>query len=164
MDKKYSILMVCTGNICRSPTAEIVLQDTLNQNGWENLVHVDSAGTYSGHCGDAPDTRSQIHATRRGYDMSHLKARGVTTYDIDEFDLILGMEETHVKSLKQLAKDDEQKQKIQKYLNFSEKFKGHNMSDPYYGGDQGFENVLDQIEDATKGIIQHLRDIGVIPS
>lgn len=155
--------MVCTGNICRSPTAEAVLQKTLDNNGWSDFVHLDSAGTHRWNIGDAPDPRSQHHASLRGYTMNHLCARQVTVYDLDEFDLLLGMEQEHVNALHRLADTPQQQAKIKLYLDFSAQFNGQNMADPYYGGERGFETVLDQIEDATPGIIRFLQEQKIIP-
>lgn len=147
------VLMVCTGNICRSPTADGVLRHLVAELSLNGRIEVDSAGTQSYHVGEAPDRRSQKHALRRGYDLSTLRARQVHANDFAEFDLILAMDKSHLSYLKQHCPVEHQA-KIQLFLAFSIKFNEQEVPDPYYGGEQGFEHVLDLIEDACQGVLQ----------
>lgn len=147
------VLMICTGNICRSPTADGVLRHLVAEQRLGGRIEVDSAGTQSYHIGEAPDRRSQKHALRRGYDLSDLRARQVNSHDYAEYDLILAMDKSHFSYLKQHCPAEYQS-KIQLFLAFSSKFSEQEVPDPYYGGDQGFEHVLDLIEDACQGVLQ----------
>ena len=147
------VLMVCTGNICRSPTADGVLRHLIAQHRLEVRMEVDSAGTQSYHVGEAPDRRSQKHAIRRGYDLSKLRARQVKDTDYAEYDLILAMDRSHLNYLNQHC-PAEFKEKIKLFLSFATQSTEQEVPDPYYGGDQGFEHVLDLIEDACQGILQ----------
>lgn len=151
-----SILLVCMGNICRSPTAEGVLRDKLAAAGLLDRVRLDSAGTHDYHVGKAPDQRAQEAAGRRGYDLSMLRARQVSHRDCKEFDLILAMDEDNYRNLLRDC-PDEQRHKVRLFLSFSRQYANQEVPDPYYGGSQGFERVLDMVEDAAQGIIDSLR-------
>ena len=147
------ILMVCTGNICRSPTADGVLRHMLAEYRLNDRIEVDSAGTQSYHVGEAPDRRSQKHALQRGYDLSNLRARQVIAADYAEYDLILAMDRSHLSYLKQYCPIEYQA-KLKLFLSFASQTTEQDVPDPYYGGDQGFEYVLDLIEDACQGVVQ----------
>ncbi|MBM5570669.1 MULTISPECIES: low molecular weight protein-tyrosine-phosphatase [Deefgea] len=147
------VLMVCTGNICRSPTADGVLRHLIAQHRLEGRIEVDSAGTQSYHVGEAPDRRSQKHAKQRGYDLSKLRARQVQQADYAEYDLILAMDRSHLNYLTQHCPAAYQ-QKIKLFLSFASQTTEQEVPDPYYGGEQGFEYVLDLVEDACQGILQ----------
>jgi len=147
------VLMVCTGNICRSPTADGVLRHLIAQHRLEGRIEVDSAGTQSYHVGEAPDRRSQKHAKQRGYDLSKLRARQVQQADYVEYDLILAMDRSHLNYLTQYCPAAYQ-QKIKLFLSFASQTTEQEVPDPYYGGEQGFEYVLDLVEDACQGILQ----------
>jgi protein-tyrosine phosphatase len=154
--KNYSILMVCTGNICRSPTAEGVLRHKAKQAGLADRVHIDSAGTHDYHVGSPPDERSSHHASLRGYDLSELRARQVHRLDFERFDLILAMDRGHL----QLLQDDcpaEQLHKLRLFMEFAPAGMAAEVADPYYGGKNGFETVLDHIEAACDGLVRHVR-------
>lgn len=147
-----SILFVCLGNICRSPTAEGVFAQKAASAGFE--VKVDSAGTAGYHDGAAPDKRSQDVAVARGYNLAKLKCRKVSEQDFIDFDYIFGMDEANVKDLKRKCPAEHQA-KIQLFLthasaDFDE------VPDPYYGGKRAFELVLDLIEDASDGLLKTL--------
>jgi protein-tyrosine phosphatase len=150
------VLFVCTGNICRSPTAEGVLRKLAADAGLAHRIVVDSAGTHGYHVGEAPDARSQTHARRRGYDLSKLRARRFTREDFDAFDLILAMDREHHAVLARLAPSSAG-QKLRMMREFARRLGGDEVPDPYYGGPDGFELVLDLIEDAAEGLLDHLR-------
>ena len=150
---KHAVLFVCTGNICRSPTADGVLRHLVAEQRLGGRIEVDSAGTQSYHIGDAPDRRSQKHASRRGYDLSSLRARQVNINDYAEYDLILAMDKSHLNYLMQYCPAEYQS-KVKLFLSFASQSTEQEVPDPYYGGEQGFEHVLDLIEDACQGIVQ----------
>jgi protein-tyrosine phosphatase len=152
----YSILFVCTGNICRSPTAHGVLLHQLQANGLAARVQVDSAGTHGYHQGDPPDERSQAHAARRGYDLSGLRARVLVAEDFTRHDLILAMDGGHLDILRQRCPPALQ-HKLQRFTVWCQTHQAHGVPDPYYGGAQGFEHALDLIEDGCAGLLEHLR-------
>lgn len=151
---KIRILMVCTGNICRSPTAEGVFRKMAEDAGLGGIVETDSAGTHGYHVGDPPDARSQKAAKKRGYDLSDQRARRVRDNDFDDFDLILAMDGGHHAALSASAPGHAQ-DRIRLFLEFSEAHSG-NVPDPYYGSGDGFELVLDMVEDASRGLIGHI--------
>ncbi len=149
------ILMVCTGNICRSPTAEGVLRAALERAGLEGRCEVDSAGTHDYHVGDPPDRRAVAHARRRGYDLSSLRARQVADSDFEAFDLILAMDAGHLAQLAARGPDG-QRHQLRMFLEFAGG-RGADVPDPYYGGADGFERVLDMAEAAAQGLLDHVR-------
>lgn len=149
-----NVLFICMGNICRSPTAHGIFQQKVTERGLSDKISVDSAGTHAYHIGEAPDRRSQATAVEHGYDLSKQRARQVTVYDFDEYDYIIGMDNTNQYNLSRLA-TDEQQDKVHLMMSFAQ---GHNeteVPDPYYGED-GFRNVLDMIEVASEGLLQHI--------
>lgn len=150
------VLFVCLGNICRSPTAHGVLQQKLAERGWQYQVEVDSAGTAAWHAGKAPDSRSTVAAARRGYDLSTLRARQVTTADLDYFDYVLAMDDNNLHNLQQLAGSGSRTQPQLFLQQFARRFQVREVPDPYYGGDAGFEQVLDLIEDACDGLLDDI--------
>ncbi|MCZ8253359.1 MAG: low molecular weight phosphotyrosine protein phosphatase [Hylemonella sp.] len=152
----YAVLFVCTGNICRSPTAHGVLAQQLERTGLAARVQVDSAGTHGYHRGDPPDERSQEHAARRGYDLSTLRARQVTAEDFERYDLILAMDGGHLELLAERCPPAQQ-HKLQRFTAYCSRHTGRDVPDPYYGGAQGFEHVLDLVEDGCSGLLQHVR-------
>lgn len=153
---KIKVLMVCLGNICRSPTAQGVFQAELLKQNLSHLVGVDSAGTAAWHVGKAPDARSQAHAKRRGYDLSALSARQVQTQDFHEFDYILAMDQHNFDEL-QAIQPSGSRATLDLFLRFAPDAEKREVPDPYYGGDAGFEEVLDLVERASLGLINHLR-------
>ena len=157
------VLMVCTGNICRSPTADGVLRHLIAERQLAKRIAVDSAGTQSYHVGEAPDRRSTQHAKRRGYDLTPLRARQVNPADFVEFDLILAMDRSHLVYLNQHC-PAEYRYKIRLFLDFATRFTESEVPDPYYGGDQGFEHVLDLIEDACLGVMKEMLQLGKTPN
>ena len=152
---RHKVLFVCTGNICRSPTAEGVARALSAQRGVEHLYEFDSAGTHGNHVGKPPDPRAVAAAMRRGYDLAPLRARRVTEFDFVRFDYLLAMDSQHLEFL-QHACPPEHRKKLGLFLNFSESFDLDEVPDPYYGGAQGFEHVLDLVEDAAIQLILRL--------
>jgi len=142
------VLFVCTGNICRSPTAEAVLRKMSFD---EKIpLHVESCGTHDYHVGEPPDERAQQHAKGRGYDLSAQRARQVSEHDFEEFDLILAMDRGHLRILEGMC-PARLRSKLQLFL------PGADVPDPYYGGAEGFERVLDLVEAACRGLLQDAR-------
>lgn len=143
------VLMVCLGNICRSPTAEAVLRAKLEAAGLAQRVEVDSAGTGSWHLGDPPDPRSQRHAARRGYDLSALRARCIAEDDFHRFDLILAMDHNNLADLRRLAPEGGHGAELRLFAPIE-------VPDPYSGGAAGFERVLDLVETASDAWVEDL--------
>ncbi|MBU3697102.1 low molecular weight protein-tyrosine-phosphatase [Dechloromonas sp.] len=152
----YRVLLVCMGNICRSPTAEGVLRHFIKINGLGDKVEVDSAGTHGYHVGEAPDQRTQRAASARGYNLSQLRARKVARQDLDYFDLILAMDKTNLDNLQRMAMP-EQQDKIKLFMDFARNFDDDEVPDPYYGLGHGFDLVLDMVEDASQGLVEDIR-------
>ena len=150
-----SVLLVCTGNICRSPTADGVLRRLVSEAGLEGKVLVDSAGTHDYHVGEAPDARAQEHARRRGYDLSGLRARQIAEADFERFDLILAMDRGHLAILRRLA-PPEHREKLRLFMDFADGWDAAEVPDPYYGGDAGFAQVLDMVEAGSRGVLAAL--------
>ena len=143
------------GNICRSPTAEGVFKQKLSELGLLHEVYIDSAGTHNYHPGSAPDARTQHHALKRGYDLSKLRARAVKDTDFDDFDLLLTMDWDNRTLLEERC-PERHRHKIRGFTEFLQTTQASTIPDPYYGGDQGFEYVLDLIEEASDGLIKTL--------
>lgn len=143
------------GNICRSPTAEGVLRSKAAAASLASQVHIDSAGTHDYHVGSAPDARARKAALGRGYDLATLRGRQVSDQDFETFDYILAMDRDNLNNL--LRRCPEQyKHKVKLYLAFSRRFPNLNVPDPYYGGNKGFEQVLDMVEDAADGLLAEI--------
>jgi low molecular weight protein-tyrosine phosphatase len=151
-----SVLFVCTGNICRSPTAEGVFRKLVADAGLAKEIKTDSAGTHAYHVGEPPDQRAQVAARGRGYDLSGIRARRVGTDDFAAFDLILAMDRDHHEILSELA-PPASGHKIGMFLAYARHAKTLDVPDPYYGGPEGFALVLDLIEDAAQGLLASLR-------
>jgi protein-tyrosine phosphatase len=150
------ILFVCLGNICRSPTAEAVFRAVAKRDAPELMIEVDSAGTAGYHIGEPPDLRTRQAASRRGYDMSPLRARIVEPRDFEVFDLILAMDRENLNVLHHRA-PEHARERVRLFLDFAPNAVASEVPDPYYGGPNGFEEVLDLVEAATQGLLQHLR-------
>ena len=151
------VLFVCLGNICRSPTAEGVLRALAAREAPELPLEVDSAGTAGYHVGEPPDPRTQRAAARRGYDLTALRARVVEPADFERFDLILAMDEENLRVLRRRAPPHAH-ERLQLLLEFKSDAATRDVPDPYYGGPNGFEEVLDLVEGAARGLIAHLRE------
>ena len=148
MKAKVSVLVVCSGNICRSPTAEGVLRHRAAERGLADNVVVRSAGTHDYHVGERPDPRALKHAEKRGYDLSKQRAMLVNERHFHEFDYILAMDRGHLRQLREMAPEDG-KARIAMFLEASRRWKGEDVPDPYYGNAEGFERVLDMVEEAA---------------
>jgi protein-tyrosine phosphatase len=144
------------GNICRSPTAEGVFRHLVKHHGLDNKIHIDSAGTHAYHIGEPPDSRSQAAARKRNIDLSDQRARKVQREDFDEFDYVLAMDRNNHIELLAIC-PDQHRAKLRLFLEFAENANETEVPDPYYGGAQGFEHVLDLVEDASNGLIKTLR-------
>lgn len=150
------VLFVCLGNICRSPTAEAVMRGIAAREAPELDLIVDSAGTANYHPGSPPDWRSQAAARKRAYDLSVLRARQVRAQDFADFDLILAMDRANLQDLQARAPRDA-RARIELFLDYAPDQQVREVPDPYYGGSSGFEDVLDLIEAASRGLLRRLR-------
>ena len=154
-EQKHRILFVCMGNICRSPTAEGLLIEKVNAENASLKFEIDSCGTHDYHLGHPPDTRSQEAAAQRGIDLSGLRSRKIRSSDFEYYDLILVMDNLNRENLMYLCPDDH-KYKIKLMLDY---LPGHSLDevpDPYYGGERGFEEVLDILEEAIEALYEDL--------
>lgn len=153
---KEKILFVCLGNICRSPAAQAIMQKTIDEKGLHNQFELDSAGLYGGHAGDLPDPRMRSHAGKRGYTLEH-RSRKVKSTDFEDFDLIVAMDDSNYHQLKSLAPSLEDEAKIVRMVDFVKGFPYyHSVPDPYYEGSEGFELVLDMLEDGCRNLLEAL--------
>ena len=149
------ILFVCLGNICRSSTAEGVMLHLIKEAGLEKEFVIDSAGILSYHQGELPDSRMCAHAARRGYQLVH-RSRPVRIEDFYHFDLIIGMDDRNIDDLKDKAPSPEEWKKIHRMTEYCTRIPADHVPDPYYGGADGFEYVLDVLEDACAGLLTSL--------
>ncbi len=154
--QRVRVLFVCMGNICRSPMAEGVFRHHVGRAGLDGRIAIDSAGTHNYHVGDPPDPRAQQVAGRRGYDLSSQRGRQVSDVDFSEFDFLLAMDEVNLRVLKRLC-PPQHAHKLKLFMEFSAGTTLREVPDPYYGGNQGFERVLDMVEEASQGLLAHLR-------
>lgn len=154
-EQTYRVLMVCTGNICRSPTAHGVFEKMVADAKLQQRISVDSAGTHSYHVGEAPDVRSQKHARLRGYDLSTQRARQLTAQDFEDFDLVLMMDKANEAAARLIA-SPAQLQRMRRLTDYCQRFDDQEVPDPYYGGERGFEHVLDLVEDACQSLLQSI--------
>lgn len=153
---KMSVLFVCMGNICRSPTAEGVFRKVVSDAELDEDILVDSAGTHAYHVNEPPDRRAQAAAERRGFPLDDIRARRVSSEDFERFDYILAMDEGNLRILKEDA-PEHQRCKIRLFLEFASAMREMEVPDPYYGGADGFEQVLDLVEEASRGLLETLR-------
>lgn len=153
---KVRILFVCLGNICRSPAAEGVLRHLAEERGATDRLEIDSAGLYGGHAGDQPDRRMRVHAFQRGYSLIH-QSRKVRTSDFDDFDLIIAMDHSNYDRLKAMAPTLDDEKKVVRMIDFVKGFSRYDcVHDPYYEGAEGFELVLDLLEDGCVNLLDVL--------
>lgn len=150
------ILFVCLGNICRSCTAEEIMRAFVKKEGLEKEYVLDSAGLSSFHCGEKADSRMRAHAARRGYRITHL-SRPVTYSDFFDFDLIVGMDDSNVSKLRDMAPGLDEERKVVRMADYCTLVETDCVPDPYYGGDAGFEYVIDILEDACVGLLKQTR-------
>lgn len=153
--RRVAVLMVCTGNICRSPTAEFVLRRKVEEAGLQEQVRIASAGTHDYHVGAPADDRSAEHALLRGYDLSRHRARQVQPQDFERYDLILALDDGHLELLEEDCPASH-RNKLRRLMEFAPGHLPREVADPYYGGKEGFETVLDHIEAACDGLLREL--------
>jgi protein-tyrosine phosphatase len=156
-DKK-KILFVCMGNICRSPAAEGIAKKILGEKGLNKTIEIDSAGTLDYHTGELPDQRMIKHASKRGFNLDTVARQFNPKTDFDNFDYIVTMDDDNYSEIISLDKNNKYTNKIFKMVSFGKKIKVNKVPDPYYGGSQGFEFVLDVLEDSVAGLIQKVED------
>ena len=144
------------GNICRSPTAEGVFRHKVQQAGMSERVDIDSAGTHAYHVGEPPDSRAQKAASSRGFDLSAQRARRVQPTDMVEYDYVIAMDESNYQDLHSICPSGYE-DRIKLFLEFGQKFNEREVPDPYYGGKNGFEIVLDLVEDAAEGLLTDIQ-------
>ena len=154
---QIKVLFVCMGNICRSPTAEGVFTKLVQERGLAEKIIIDSAGTHAYHVGSSPDNRAQAAARKRGVELSSLRGRQITVNDFDEFDYIMVMDRSNLRDVLAL-RETGQESTVKLFLEYAEKASVEEVPDPYYGGDRGFEYVLDLIEDASAGLLKHITE------
>ena len=153
---KYSVLFICLGNICRSPAAQAVMQAMVDARGLTDRFFIDSAGLGSWHFGDLPDKRMRVHARPRGYELTH-RARTVLASDFEDFDLIVGMDAANIDDLHSRAMTLEQQDKVVMMGNYIRQYPNYDhVPDPYYEGSEGFELVLDLLEDACDNLLNSI--------
>jgi low molecular weight protein-tyrosine phosphatase len=149
------VLFVCTGNICRSPTAEAIFLKLVRDAGLEERIVADSAGTHGYHVGEPPDERTCRAAIRRGYDLSPLRARKFERSDFQAFDMVLAMDRDNHAHLVRLVQPGDG-HKLKMMMQYAKNFRESEVPDPYYGGSRGFELVLDMLEDASRGLLESI--------
>lgn len=154
--KSVSVLFCCMGNICRSPTAEGVFRRQVTAAGLANRIRIDSAGTHDYHIGHAPDLRSQAAAAARGYELGNMTARQITQQDFAGFDYILAMDRDNLTELSRVA-PRELGAKLELFMDYSTRRDASEVPDPYYGGPEAFEQVLDMAEDGCSGLLTAIK-------
>lgn len=154
--KRENILFVCLGNICRSPAAEGIFREMVHKKGVDNSFNIDSAGTYSGHNGELPDRRMREAASTRGLNLTH-RSRLITTDDFDNFDMIVVMDDNNYEKVCRIAPTKESIEKIYRMAQFSSDKQVTHIPDPYYMGREGFDMVLDILDDCCENLLKHLR-------
>jgi protein-tyrosine phosphatase len=150
------VLFVCSGNICRSPAAEAIFSKIVNDNGYVDSFEIDSAGIGGWYAGEPADIRMRKHARKRNYNLTSIARKFDPRTDFDQFDFIIGMDDENISDLRRMARNGEDKGKIFRMTDFRKMFNYHSVPDPYYGGEDGFELVLDLLEDAGLGLFQKL--------
>lgn len=158
-----SVLFCCLGNICRSPTAHGVFQSLVERRGLSDHIHIDSAGTGDWHIGKPPDQRSAAAAAGRGYALDHLRARQVSGKDFNDFDLVLAMDRENLRNLQALC-PPEFSGELALFLSYAPAAGVDEVPDPYYGGEDGFAQVLDLVEQAAEGLLAALIDRYDLPA
>lgn len=154
-EKRYKILFVCLGNICRSPAAEGIMKHIIDRKGLNDIIEADSAGTSGYHIGELPDQRMRRYGAIRGYNFDSLSRR-FESDDFEKFDLILTMDDNNYNSVIRLSPDVDSRKKVHKMVEFSKEFKYDHVPDPYYSGYDGFVLVLDLLEDACNGLMEYI--------
>jgi protein-tyrosine phosphatase len=156
---KKKILFICMGNICRSPAAEGVMRSMIEEKNLSESIHIDSAGTLDYHTGECADSRMVSHAAERGYDLTPHRARQFNPRkDFEEYDYIITMDNSNYSDIVKLDPKNKYRHKIHKITSFSKKYNEVEVPDPYYGGSQGFEFVLDLLEDSCRQLLEKIKD------
>ncbi|MGL4364779.1 MAG: low molecular weight protein-tyrosine-phosphatase [Bacteroidales bacterium] len=146
------ILFVCLGNICRSPMAEAIFEKMIHEQGVSEQFTLDSAGLHGYHEGERADSRMRQHAQKRGYEITH-RSRPVVMADFERFDLIIGMDDQNMQALQKLACSKTEAAKLRRMTDYCQDLRANEVPDPYYGGEEGFERVIDILEDACRGLL-----------
>lgn len=154
--KKLHVLFVCLGNICRSPTAHGIFRHLVAEAGLSDIIEIESAGTSGWHIGEPPDKRTRAAASARGYNLSDLQGRAFAAGDFDYYDYILAMDNDNLQAMTRLKPADYAGH-LGLFLDFSHQSRYREVPDPYYGGSQGFQTVLDLVEDGCAGLLEHIR-------
>lgn len=153
---KIKVLFVCMGNICRSPSAEGVFRKLVEDQQLTGVIEIDSAGTHAYHVGESPDPRAQSTALSREIDLSDLRARQFESKDFNDFDYVIAMDESNYRNMNDIDPGDG-KGKLHLFLEFASRHSEKEVPDPYYGGNRGFERVFTMIQDASEGLLDHIR-------
>ncbi len=153
--RNTSVLFVCMGNICRSPTAEGVFRHVVKQHNLYDQISIDSAGTHAYHIGESPDSRSQSTALSRGVNLSAQRARKAVAEDFERFDYVIAMDRSNYEDLKNLASGSNLT-KLHLFMSFAKDWDNDEVPDPYYGGANGFEEVFDMVQSASEGLLEHI--------
>lgn len=156
-DSKIKVLFVCMGNICRSPSAEAVMKAYVERAGLNDKIYIDSAGTISYHAGEPADSRMKRHAINRDYMLTSI-SRQLKNNDFEEFDYVIGMDEDNMHNMKSFLPKAEYSNKMSQMTDYCTKDNPGHVPDPYYGGHEGFEQVLDILEDACEGLLKQIKD------
>ena len=159
----YKVLFVCTGNICRSPTAEGVFRQIVGHAGLGDVISVDSAGISGWHAGEPPDARAADTALKNGVDIGSLRARKVVRDDFKDFDLIIALDSTHFRALEEMRpgfSPEHDRAVLDLMMRFAPQYGTEDVPDPYYGGKEGFQNVFNMIESACEGLLNYIREQG----
>ncbi|MES9831700.1 MAG: low molecular weight protein-tyrosine-phosphatase [Candidatus Thiodiazotropha sp. LLP2] len=155
-EKKIQVLFICMGNICRSPTAQGVFRDLVEKEGLSEFIITDSAGTIDYHTGGKADRRARETANKRGVDLSDLRARQVTVGDFEQFDYLLAMDHSNYEDLSALCPPGAE-ERLHLFMDFAPHLTEQEVPDPYYGGAAGFDRVFDLVEEASRGLLDHIR-------
>ena len=157
-NKKYKVLFVCLGNICRSPAAQGIFEHYVRENGLQDKLEADSAGTYGGHRGELPDRRMRTAALYRGFALTHI-SRPVKAVDLLDFDLVIAMDDQNYEDLMHIAPSVEATHKIRRMADFLTTHKMSYIPDPYYMGAEGFSHVLDLLEEACANLLNTIKKV-----
>ena len=155
--KPISVLFICMGNICRSPTAQGVFRHLVEAEGLSHMIQTDSAGTIGYHVGDPPDRRARETALKRGVDLSDLRARKAKAEDFEAFDYLIAMDRDNYNDLLAICPPGYE-ERLYLFLEFAPQRPEEEVPDPYYGGVAGFDRVFDMVEEASRGLLQHIRE------
>lgn len=156
MSKTYNVLFVCLGNICRSPAAEGIFRAMVEDEKLDDTISADSAGTSGYHDGELPDSRMRSHGARRGYKFNSL-SRKFRSSDFDKFDIILAMDDSNYNNIMRQSSDLVSDKKVYRMADFLQHMEADHIPDPYYSGADGFELVLDLLEDSCRGLLEKIK-------